>query len=65
MLVYASNLTGGEMKRIVLLAVMGCLTLGGWAWAQQQELLNHSEDIHMEQMQAGSCPPSSNPSGGG
>jgi hypothetical protein len=53
------------MKRIILLAVAGCLTLGGWGWAQQQELLNHGEDIHLEQMQDASCGPSSNPSGAG
>ena len=53
------------MKRIILLAVIGALTLGGWAWAREQEMLNHSVDVHMEEMQSASCPPSSNPSGGG
>jgi len=53
------------MKRIILLAIIGCLTLGGWAWAQQQELLNHTSDIHMQKMDDASCDPSSNPSGAG
>ena len=53
------------MKRIIMLAVIGTLTCGGWGWARQQEMLNHSADIHMEEMQSASCPPSSNPSGGG
>jgi hypothetical protein len=51
------------MKRFILLAVAGCLTLGGWAVAQQQELLDHPADIHMQKMQDASCPPSSNPGG--
>jgi hypothetical protein len=51
------------MKRLFLLAVIGCLTLGGWAFARQQEMLNHSDDVRMEKMQNASCPPSSNPGG--
>lgn len=51
------------MKRLFLLAVIGGLTLGGWAFARQQELLNHSNNVHMEKMQDASCPPSSSPGG--
>jgi hypothetical protein len=54
------------MKRIILLAVVGCLTLGGWAVAQQQELLNHPADVHMQKMDDNTCNgSSSNSSGGG
>jgi hypothetical protein len=53
------------MKRIMMLAVIGTLTLVGWAWAREQEMLNHSADVQMEEMQNASCPPSSNPPGGG
>jgi len=51
------------MKRLILLAVIGGLTLGGWAFARQQELINHPDDVRMEKMQNASCPPSSNPGG--
>jgi len=53
------------MKRIMLLAILGVLTLGGWAWSREQEMINHSMDVHMEEMQDASCPPSSDPPGGG
>jgi len=53
------------MRRIVLLAIMGFITLGGWALAQQQELRDNLGDTHMQLMQDASCTPSSNPSGGG
>jgi hypothetical protein len=52
------------MKRIILLAVIGTLTLGGWASAQKQQLLNHLSDARMEPMQDASCSNSSNSSGG-
>jgi outer membrane lipopolysaccharide assembly protein LptE/RlpB len=51
------------MKRIFLLAVIGGLTLCGWAFAQQQEMLNHGNDVHMEKMQYASCQPSSSSGG--
>jgi len=51
------------MKRLFLLAVIGGFTLGGWAFARQQELLNHSNDVRMEKMQDASCPPSSSSGG--
>jgi len=51
------------MKRLFLLAVIGGLTLGGWAVAQQQELLDHASDVHLQKMQNASCPPSSSSGG--
>jgi len=53
------------MKRIILLAVIGCLTLGGWAVAQQQELLNHIDDARMMPLANDPCSSSSSSSGGG
>jgi hypothetical protein len=53
------------MKRIILLVLVASLTLTAWASAQQTELADHLEGIRMEAMDNGSCPPSSNPSGGG
>jgi hypothetical protein len=53
------------MIRITLLIIVGALVASGWAWARQQEMLNHSADVQMQEMQSASCPPSSNPSGGG
>jgi hypothetical protein len=53
------------MIRITLLIVIGALVLGGWAWAREQEMLNHSSDVQMQEMQDASCDPSSNPSGAG
>jgi hypothetical protein len=53
------------MNRIILLVIIASATWIGWAWAREQEMLNHPADIHMEEMQDASCPPSSNPSGGG
>ena len=53
------------MIRITLLAVIASLVLGGWAWAREQELLNHSSNVQMQEMQDASCDPSSSPSGAG
>ncbi len=53
------------MIRITLLAVIATLVLSGWAWAREQEMLNHPHDVKMEEMQSTSCDPSSTPSGAG
>jgi hypothetical protein len=53
------------MKRIIVLVTFGTLCLGGWAWAQQEEMLKHSADVQMEEMDSASCPASSSSSGGG
>ena len=53
------------MIRITLLIATGALVLGGWAWARAQEMLNHSTDVQLQEMQSGSCNPSSDPSGAG
>ena len=53
------------MHRIILLVVMAALMWGGWAWAREQQMLNHNADVHMQQMQDASCGPSSSSSGGG
>jgi hypothetical protein len=53
------------MKRMFVLIIIGCLCLDGWAWAQQEETVNHSAEIHMEEMASASCPASSSSSGGG
>jgi len=53
------------MIRITLLAFMGTLVLAGWAWAREQETLNHSTDVQMQEMQSASCDPSLDPSGAG
>jgi hypothetical protein len=53
------------MKQIILLVVVTSALWLGWAWAREQEMLNHSADVHMQEMQSAPCPPSSNPSGGG
>ncbi len=53
------------MIRITLLVVVGALVLGGWARAREQEILNHSGDAQMQEMQSASCDPSSDPSGAG
>jgi hypothetical protein len=53
------------MQRIILLTLIGTLIAGAWAWAKEQQMLNHPADLQMQQMQDASCPPSSNPSGGG
>ena len=52
------------MKQIILLTIIGTLTAGGWAWARQQEMLNHTDDVNMQAMQNASCDPSSSSSGG-
>jgi hypothetical protein len=51
------------MKRILILTVIGCLTLGGWAFAQQQELLDHASNVNMQNMDDGSCSSSSSSGG--
>jgi len=51
------------MQRVILLAIAAGLLFAGWAVAQQQELLDHSTDIHMQKMQDASCPPSSSSGG--
>ena len=53
------------MIRSVLLVVIGTAVLGGWAWAREQEMLNHSGDVQMQEMQSASCGPSSGSSGAG
>jgi hypothetical protein len=47
------------MKQIILLSIIGTLTAGGWAWARQQEMLDHPGQIRLQEMQDASCPPSS------
>jgi hypothetical protein len=56
---------GEIMIRITLLILIGALVLGGWAWAREQEMLNHNADVQMQEMQSASCNPSSDPSGAG
>ncbi len=51
------------MKQIILLAVIGAMTLGGWAWARQEEMLNHLADVNMQKMDDGPCSSSSSSSG--
>lgn len=53
------------MIRIVLLVLAAALMWGGWAWAREQEMLNHGATVRLQEMQDASCDPSSNPSGGG
>ena len=53
------------MIRITLLIVCAALLLSGWAWARQQEMLNHPHDVQMQEMESASCDPSSSPSGAG
>jgi hypothetical protein len=52
------------MKTIILLAVIGALTMGGWAWAREQQMLNHLSDVNMQKMDDASCSSSSSSSGG-
>lgn len=51
------------MKKIILLVAWAALTLGGWSYAQKQELLTHAQDIEMQKLQNASCSPSSSPGG--
>ena len=53
------------MIRITLLVVIGAVFCAGWAWAREQELLNHPASVQMQEFQAADCTPSSNPPGGG
>ncbi len=53
------------MTRIILLTITAALIWTSWAFARQQELLNHGASIHMQEMEDASCDPSSGPSGGG
>ena len=53
------------MKKVFLLALIASLTVTAWASAQQIEMIDHLDSIRMQVMDDGSCPPSSNPSGGG
>ena len=53
------------MIRITLLVLIGAVVLGEWAWAREQEMLNHSTDVQLQEMQSASCNPSSDPSGAG
>ena len=53
------------MIRITLLVVIATLVLGGWAWAREQEMLNHPKDVKMQEMEDPSCDPSSSSSGAG
>jgi hypothetical protein len=53
------------MTRNILLLTLGALFLAGWAWARAAEMLNHSADARLQEMQDASCPPSSDPSGAG
>ena len=52
------------MKRIILLAAIGALVLGGWASARQIELQNHAQEAKIQPMDDASCTPSAPPSGG-
>jgi hypothetical protein len=56
---------GEIMIRITLLVFIGALVLCGWAWAREQEMLNHNADVQLQEMQSASCNPSSDPSGAG
>jgi hypothetical protein len=53
------------MIRITLLVIIGALVISGWAWAREQETLNHPRDVQMQQMEDASCDPSSSSSGAG
>ncbi len=47
------------MNRITLLIIIGTLVVGGWAWAREQELLNHAANARLQEMEDASCDPSS------
>ncbi len=53
------------MIRTTILIVTTALLIAGWASARQQELLNHSQDVQMQEMQSTSCSASSSSSGAG
>jgi hypothetical protein len=54
-----------SMIRTTILIVTTALLIAGWASARQQELLNHSQDVQMQEMQSTSCSASSSSSGAG
>ncbi len=53
------------MIRVTLLVVIGTMLWAGWAWAREQETLNHPASVRMQEMEVAQCTPSSNPPGGG
>ena len=53
------------MIQKLLLTVASALLLGGWVLAQQQQISNHGASARLQEMEDASCPPSSDPSGGG
>jgi len=53
------------MIRTTLLIVTTALLLAGWASARQQELLNHPQDVQMQEMESTGCSTSSSSSGAG
>jgi hypothetical protein len=53
------------MIRITLLVAIGVVVLSGWAWAREQEMLNHPADVQMQEMQKAYCDPSTTTSGAG
>ncbi len=53
------------MIRAALLIVIGAILCVGWAWAREQETLNHPASVRMQEMEQAQCTPSSNPPGGG
>lgn len=53
------------MIRIVLLVLIAALVTSGWAWAREQEMLNHNAEVHLQEMENAYCTPSSSTSAGG
>jgi hypothetical protein len=52
------------MKTACLTIIIGLVILGGWAYASEQELANHLQDVqNMQVMDDASCPPSSGSGG--
>jgi len=52
------------MNRTTLLIIIGALVLGGWAWAREQEMLNHATNAKVQEMEDASCNPSSDQGAG-
>jgi hypothetical protein len=46
------------MRQLIWFVVATGLCVTGWAWAREQAMLKHSDDVKIEQMQEESCPPS-------
>jgi hypothetical protein len=53
------------MIRTTLLIVTTALLITGWASARQQELLNHSQDVQIQEMEDAYCTTTSSSSGAG